>query len=111
MKHEGVSGASNFAGRHGGQVIPDLKAAGGPSEFDAYPCAIAVARICAASSGALVNTAYYGACSLIEEFMTAATELFSEKCLLQFEDVLNTIALWDRNLKTRWFEAGIACCS
>lgn len=37
-------------------------------------------------SGALVNTAYYGACSLIEEFMTAATELFSEKCLLQFED-------------------------
>ena len=36
--------------------------------------------------GALVNTAYYGACSLIEEFMTAATELFSEKCLLQFED-------------------------
>ena len=35
--------------------------------------------------GALVNTAYYGPCSLIGEFMSAASELFSKKCLLQFE--------------------------
>ena len=57
--------------------------------------------------GALVNTAYYGACSLIEEFMTAATELFSEKCLLQFEDNENNRC--GKYGKTRLFEATGGC--
>ena len=73
-----------FAGTHGEHLVP--RQLGDTSEFDAHPWAITVAIICAASPGALVNTAYYGASSLIEEFMTAATDLFSEKCLLQFED-------------------------
>eukprot|EP00931_Biecheleriopsis_adriatica_P063264 TRINITY_DN38273_c0_g1_i1.p1 TRINITY_DN38273_c0_g1~~TRINITY_DN38273_c0_g1_i1.p1 ORF type:complete len:646 (+),score=140.72 TRINITY_DN38273_c0_g1_i1:96-2033(+) len=36
--------------------------------------------------GTIVNSAYYGENNMIDEFMQAATELFSRKCLLQFED-------------------------
>lgn len=36
--------------------------------------------------GTLVNTCYYGPDSMINEFMGAATELFGQGCLLQFED-------------------------
>lgn len=38
------------------------------------------------SVGTVVNSCYYGADSLIREFMTAATDLFGKQCLLQFED-------------------------
>jgi len=38
------------------------------------------------SAGTDVNSAYYGEDSLINEFMTASTELFGKACLLQFED-------------------------
>ncbi|CAE7340213.1 Me3 [Symbiodinium microadriaticum] len=38
------------------------------------------------AQGTEVNTAYYGPCSLIGEFMAAAADIFSRKCLLQFED-------------------------
>jgi len=37
-------------------------------------------------AGTLVNSAYYGPKSLINEFMVAATHLFGSRCLLQFED-------------------------
>eukprot|EP00747_Dinoflagellata_sp_TGD_P150541 gnl/TRDRNA2_/TRDRNA2_177127_c0_seq3.p1 gnl/TRDRNA2_/TRDRNA2_177127_c0~~gnl/TRDRNA2_/TRDRNA2_177127_c0_seq3.p1 ORF type:complete len:707 (-),score=129.00 gnl/TRDRNA2_/TRDRNA2_177127_c0_seq3:463-2583(-) len=38
------------------------------------------------AAGTDVNTAYYGPDSLINEFMSAACELFGKGCLLQFED-------------------------
>lgn len=42
------------------------------------------------AAGTVVNSAYYGASNMIEEFMTAATDLFvttrGGKPLLQFED-------------------------
>jgi len=37
-------------------------------------------------AGTLVNSAYYGPTSIIRELMTAATDLFGPRCLLQFED-------------------------
>lgn len=37
-------------------------------------------------AGTVVNSAYYGEGNAIMEFMTAATELFGCRCLLQFED-------------------------
>eukprot|EP00947_MAST-08B_sp_MAST-8B-sp1_P005587 g5587.t1 len=36
--------------------------------------------------GTVVNSAYYGADSMVGEFMQAATDLFGTHCLLQFED-------------------------
>ena len=38
------------------------------------------------AAGTRVNSAYYGEGNVIEEFMTAATDLFGTNCLLQFED-------------------------
>mmetsp|Transcript_46618 Transcript_46618/g.129674 ORF Transcript_46618/g.129674 Transcript_46618/m.129674 type:complete len:611 (-) Transcript_46618:97-1929(-) len=38
------------------------------------------------AAGTDVNSAYYGKDSIINEFMSAATELFGKGCLLQFED-------------------------
>ena len=37
-------------------------------------------------AGALVNAAYYGEGNMIDEFMSAAVEIFGDKVLLQFED-------------------------
>merc|ERR1719420_147956 len=37
-------------------------------------------------AGTMVNTCYYGADSMINEYMVAATEIFGKGCLLQFED-------------------------
>eukprot|EP00928_Gymnodinium_smaydae_P079962 TRINITY_DN63788_c0_g1_i1.p1 TRINITY_DN63788_c0_g1~~TRINITY_DN63788_c0_g1_i1.p1 ORF type:complete len:629 (+),score=111.89 TRINITY_DN63788_c0_g1_i1:41-1888(+) len=37
-------------------------------------------------AGTLVNAAYYGPDSMIAEFMSAASDLFGARCLLQFED-------------------------
>eukprot|EP00929_Paragymnodinium_shiwhaense_P011178 TRINITY_DN11662_c0_g1_i2.p1 TRINITY_DN11662_c0_g1~~TRINITY_DN11662_c0_g1_i2.p1 ORF type:complete len:674 (-),score=117.00 TRINITY_DN11662_c0_g1_i2:389-2410(-) len=37
-------------------------------------------------AGTMVNSCYYGKDSMIMEFMKAATDLFGEACLLQFED-------------------------
>eukprot|EP00438_Fugacium_kawagutii_P027589 Skav218680 [mRNA] locus=scaffold3220:3970:21624:- [translate_table: standard] len=54
-------------------------------DHDLYTGALSLDIACL-HQGALVNTAYYGSYSLIDEFMTAAAELFSRKCLLQFED-------------------------
>lgn len=38
------------------------------------------------TAGALVNEAYYGEGNMIDEFMSAAVEVFGSKVLLQFED-------------------------
>ena len=35
------------------------------------------------AAGTVVNSAYYGKGNMIEEFMTAATDLFGKRCLLQ----------------------------
>jgi len=37
-------------------------------------------------AGTLVNSCFYGPDSMINEYMVAATDLFGEGCLLQFED-------------------------
>jgi malate dehydrogenase (oxaloacetate-decarboxylating)(NADP+) len=37
-------------------------------------------------AGTMVNSCYYGPDNVIDEFFQAATELFSDTCLLQFED-------------------------
>jgi malic enzyme len=38
------------------------------------------------AAGTVVNSAYYGADSMIEEFMAACTAQYGKGCLLQFED-------------------------
>jgi len=43
-------------------------------------------KLVSSPAGTSVNEVYYGRDSLIGEFMHAATDVFSQKCLLQFED-------------------------